>query len=117
VRVENHPSHKLPVDLSKYQQVVLEKQTLDIFETHHAHSLVERLGAHPEFIIFGVVTEYCVKCAARGLLARKRKVSVVKDAIETLDPSASSAILSELQSHGAKLITTEQALAKFQTNN
>jgi nicotinamidase/pyrazinamidase len=117
VRVENHPSRKLPDDLSRYQQIVLEKQTLDIFETHHAHSLVERLGTHPEFIVFGVVTEYCVKCASNGLLARKRKVSVVKDAIETLDPAVGATILSDLQNQGANLITTEQALAKFRTKS
>jgi len=117
VRVENHPAQHLPGDVSKYQQIVLEKQTLDIFETHHAHSLVERLGNHPEFIVFGVVTEYCVKCAARGLLARKRKVSIVRDAVETLDPAVGGTTLSELQSLGANLITTEQALAKFRTKN
>lgn len=112
-RLENHHGHQLPDDLSKYQQIVLEKQTFDIFDTHHAHPLVERLGKHPEFIVFGVVTEYCVKCAAKGLLDRKRNVSVVRDAVETLDPAIGNATLSELQNLGARLITTEQALAKF----
>src|SRR5260221_13409875 len=30
-RVENRQTDELPADLSKYQQIVLEKQTLDIF--------------------------------------------------------------------------------------
>src|ERR1700726_3781521 len=34
-RVENDANTRLPIDLFKYQQIILEKQTLDIFETHH----------------------------------------------------------------------------------
>jgi nicotinamidase/pyrazinamidase len=117
VRLENHPGEVLPEDLSCYQQIVLEKQTLDIFETHHAHSLVDRLGHDPEFVVFGVVTEYCVKCSVKGLLARGRKVSVVKDAIETLDPAVGATTLSDLQNLGAKLVTTEEALAKVASRN
>ena len=86
VRVENDVNAKLPEDLSKYQQIILEKQTLDIFETHHANDLVERLGNAAEFVVFGVATEYCVSCAVKGLLKRKRRVAVVRDAIETLAP-------------------------------
>jgi nicotinamidase/pyrazinamidase len=110
-RVENRVAAELPADLSKYQQIVLEKQTLDIFETRHAGELVERLGDAPEFVVFGVVTEYCVSCATKGLLARKRRVALVKDAIETLDPNIGSKTLAELQSLGARLTTTDEALA------
>jgi nicotinamidase/pyrazinamidase len=111
-RIENRPTEKLPEDLTKYQQIVLEKQTLDIFESHHADALVEQLGNSPEFVVFGVVTEYCVNYAAKGLLARKRRVTVVKDAIETLDPKVGAKTISDLQNLGARLITTDQALAK-----
>ena len=113
--VENRAAAELPADLSKYQQIVLEKQTLDIFETRHAGELVERLGDAPEFIVFGVVTEYCVSCAAKGLLARKRRVAVIKDAIETLDPNIGSKTLAELQTLGARLTTTDEALAALRT--
>ena len=111
-RLQNRSTEKLPEDLSKYQQIVLEKQTLDIFDTYHADALVERLGSSPEFVVFGVVTEYCVSCAAKGLLARKRRVAVVKDAIETLDPKVGAKTISDLQNLGARLITTDEALAK-----
>jgi nicotinamidase/pyrazinamidase len=111
-RIENRPTEKLPEDLTNYQQIVLEKQTLDIFDTHHADALVERLGSSPEFVVFGVVTEYCVNYAAKGLLARKRRVTVVKDAIETLDPKVGAKTISDLQNLGARLITTDEALAK-----
>ena len=63
---------------------MLEKQTLDIFKTLHADELVDRLGNTAEFVVFGVVTEYCVSFAVKGLLERKRRVACVRDAIETL---------------------------------
>lgn len=112
VRVENSPAASLPANLSKYQQIILEKQTLDIFETRLASSLVERLGTTPEFVVFGVVTEYCVNCAVRGLLQRKRRVAVVRDAIETLAADAGSKTVAELQSLGATLVTTDEILAR-----
>jgi len=59
-RVPNEADAKLPDDLSRYQQILLEKQTLNIFESRHADALVQRLGSAAEFVVFGVVTEYCV---------------------------------------------------------
>jgi nicotinamidase-related amidase len=111
-RVENVPSAKLPADLSQYQQVLLEKQTLDVFKTLHADELVNRLGDAAEFVVFGVVTEYCVSFAVRGLLERKRRVAVVRDAIETLGPEAGDKTLTELQSMGATLVTTDEILRR-----
>jgi nicotinamidase/pyrazinamidase len=115
VRVENDANAKLPADLSKYQQIVLEKQTLDIFEARHADALVERLGNAAEFVVFGVVTEYCVSCAVKGLLQRKRRVAVVRDAIETLAPEVGNKTLAELKSLGATLVTTSEILHKLES--
>jgi nicotinamidase/pyrazinamidase len=111
VIVPNEPTAALPSDLSQYQQILLEKQTLDIFESRHANELVKRLGNKTEFVVFGVVTEYCVRFAAKGLLERGHRVSVVQDAIETLKAEDGERTLAELRALGAKLITTDQALA------
>jgi nicotinamidase/pyrazinamidase len=111
VRVGNTDLAKLPADLSQYQQILLEKQTLNIFESRHADALVLQLGSQAEFVVFGVVTEYCVSFAAKGLLERGRKVAVVKDAIETLKPEDGSSTIADLQRRGARLITTNQALS------
>lgn len=109
-RVPNEESAKLPADLWKYQQVLLEKQTLDVFRTRHADELVRRLGKEPEFVVFGVVTEYCVSCAVKGLLERGRRVAVVRDAIETLKPEEGNQAAEEWQRLGAKLTTTNEVL-------
>jgi nicotinamidase/pyrazinamidase len=113
VRIEDRASERLPEDLFRYQQIVLEKQTLDIFASYHAKVLVEELGDAAEFVVFGVVTEYCVSLAAKGLLVRKRRVAIVRDAIETLDPNAGSKALFELQRLGARLTTTDEVLAQI----
>jgi nicotinamidase/pyrazinamidase len=110
VTVPNEPTATLPADFSQYQQILLEKQTLDIFATQHAEELVERLGHEAEFVVFGVVTEFCVRFAAKGLLERGRSVSVVQDAIETLNSQDGKRAVTELQALGAIFITTDQAL-------
>lgn len=109
-RVENTPAAKLPEDLTQYQQILLEKQTLDVFQTIHADALVDRLDTRPEFVVFGVVTEFCVNYAVKGLLQRGRRVAVVTDAIETLKRENGDSSLKEWQRRGARMITTDQAL-------
>jgi nicotinamidase/pyrazinamidase len=111
VTVPNEAAAELPRDLSPYQQILLEKQTLDIFESRYAGRLVERFAVDVEFVVFGVVTEYCVRFAAKGLLDRGRRVSVVQDAIETLKAEDAQRTTIELQSLGARLVTTPEALA------
>jgi nicotinamidase/pyrazinamidase len=116
ITVPNDPAATLPGDLSQYQQIILEKQTLNIFESSHAEALLQRLKQEfhdPEFIVFGVVTEYCVGLAAKGLLERGYQVAVVQDAIETLRPEDGRQMLDELQKQGARLVRTDEVLARL----
>jgi len=113
VTVPNEAAAALPHDLAPYQQILLEKQTLDIFESRHADELLKRLPDKAEFIVFGVVAEYCVRFAAKGLIERGRRVSVVEDAIETLNAQDGERTAGELRVLGAKFITTERALAQL----
>ncbi len=111
VTVPNEASATLPRDLSQYQQILLEKQTFDIFESRHVAKLLKQFGDDIEFVVFGVVTEYCVRFAAKGLLDRGRRVSVVQDAIETLKVEDGQRTVAELQALGARFLTTDEALA------
>jgi nicotinamidase/pyrazinamidase len=115
--VPNRDSASLPDDLSQFQQVLLQKQTLDVFESRHAESLVERLPRTAEIAVFGVVTEYCVRFAAKGLLERGRRVRIIRDAIETLHPHESRKTLDELESLGAQLVTTDQVLTRVYSSS
>jgi nicotinamidase/pyrazinamidase len=110
--VANEPRSSLPKDIFQYQQILLEKQTLDVFESRHAEELLNRLPRDAEFLIFGVATEYCVRLAALGLLKRGRTVSIIEDAIETLKPEDGARAIAELKQLGAKFVTTNEALAR-----
>jgi len=114
VRVPNDAGSSIPEDFLQKQQIVLEKQTLDIFESRHADALLENFDRKTEFIVFGVVTEYCVGFAAKGLLNRGRRVALVSDAIETLDRKAGDQTIEQLQASGARLVSTQEALARLQ---
>ena len=115
--IPNRPGVKIPLDLSKVQQIILEKQTLDVFDNPNADTVLKRVSTFTdpdaEFFVFGVVTEYCVRLAARGLLQRYRRVSLITDAIETLNAAEGEKALDELASMGAKFITTDDALARL----
>ncbi len=111
--VPNKSAFRLPADLTRYQQVLIEKQSLDVFDNPHTAEIVNSLSPNAEFFVFGVVTEYCVQFAAKSLLDRGRPVSIVTDAIEHLDPAAGSKAITELTAAGARLTTTEAVLARL----
>jgi len=109
--IPNDGTAKLPDSIFNNQQLVLEKQTLDVFNNPHAEAIVNRLGKDTEYLVFGVVVEHCVHLAAKGLLDRGRKVSIVKDAIETLKGADGRRSLDELKSLGAAFVSTDEAIA------
>ena len=111
VTIPSDPAFRLSADALSARQLVIEKQMLDVFSNPHTAAIVERLGSNAEHIVFGVVTEYCVACAARGLLERGRRVHIVSDAIETINIAEGRRALGDLVSRGAQMIDTERAIA------
>ena len=123
--VPNSAEFSLPADLNAYEQVTLEKNTLDVFDNPHSDKLLGRLspaGAPPfdadaEFLVFGVVTEYCVRCTVEGLLRRARRVTLVTDAIRALDAAVGRQLLEDWRSRGVRLVSTDQALSLVASAN
>jgi nicotinamidase/pyrazinamidase len=113
--IPNRADALVPQDLSVYQEVILEKQTLNVFDNPNTEIVLERAARFTErdaaIFVFGVVTEYCVRLAVKGLLDRRRRVTLVRDAIETLKPEEGAKAIEEMTSLGARLATTDQALA------
>ncbi len=101
----------LPQDWRRYRQVILEKQELDVFSNPNTDTLLERLGRGREVTLYGVVSEICVALAARGLLRRGHRVSLVADAIRHLEESKSQDLLDEIVEAGGRLITTGDTIA------
>ena len=113
----NRREATVPRDLTPYQQVILEKQTLDVFDNPLTEIVVERLKHFTDddagFVVFGVVTEYCVRCVAKGLLERGRRVSLVEDAIQTLKAEDGESAWAEMKSLGARLTTTREVIGSL----
>jgi nicotinamidase/pyrazinamidase len=92
------------------QQILLEKQKLDCFTNVNLPALLDRLGAE-RYLVYGVVTEICVKCAAFGLLETGRRVEIVTDAVRSLSDEASAKMLAEFTAAGGRLTTSAQVMA------
>jgi nicotinamidase/pyrazinamidase len=99
------PNRECPLDVAGMQQIVVEKQNVDVFTAPNLSRALDRLMAD-RCILYGVVTEICVLFAARGLLKSGRRVVVVTDAIETLNPADSKRALDEIVAGGGTLAHT-----------
>jgi nicotinamidase/pyrazinamidase len=88
--------------------LTIHKQRYDVFSNPDAGRLVEHYGrGGPRFVVYGVATDYCVRCAVEGLLGRGRRVAVVADAIRAVDPSAEADLLTGFARGGALLTMTD----------
>jgi nicotinamidase/pyrazinamidase len=101
------PNRDCAIQLDGARQIIVEKQTVDVFEAPNLSRVVESLGSG-DCVVYGVVTEICVLYAVRGLLRSGRRVTVVTDAVETLRKEDSERTLAEFRSGGAVLATSAE---------
>jgi nicotinamidase/pyrazinamidase len=97
------PNRDCDVAIEGAQQIVVEKQTVDVFAARNLARILDRLAAE-RFVVYGVVTEICVLSAARGLLKLGKPVSLVTDAVETLKSEDSARALAEIRSLGGQCV-------------
>jgi len=69
--------------------------------------LLERLSAD-RYVVYGVVTEVCVRMAAEGLLKTGKPVEIVTDAICSLDERNGSSALAALAARGALMTIVDR---------
>ena len=99
------PNRECPLQIEGAQQIVIEKQNVDVFTAPNLTRVIESLSPD-RFVLYGVVTEICVLFAARGLLKLGRPVVVVTDAIETLRAEDGSCALDEIRTAGGTFART-----------
>ena len=88
--------------------LTLEKQVFDVFSRPDADGLIARYDeGKPTFVVYGVATDYCVRAAVEGLLARRCRVAVVVDAVRAIDPDAEAALLDDWARRDALLVMTD----------
>lgn len=87
-------------------QIVLTKQSVDCFTIPGLPALLDELGAE-RCVVYGVVTEICVKHAVFGLLRTGRYVELVTDAVKSLDENAAAQMLRDLAAQGGGATTVD----------
>lgn len=96
------PSPKAEFSLNGAQQIILEKQTTDAFTNANIAELLDRLDAG-RYVVYGVVTEICVRNAVRGLLQTGRRIEILADAIQHLNEKEAARFLAEFVAGGGFL--------------
>lgn len=104
------PNQEISAVLDTAGQYILEKQTIDVFETTTVRCILDWLRAD-RFVVYGVVTEICVISAVRGLLGPGKQVVVVADAIQALSAEKAARALEETRSLGGSIATMGEILA------
>ena len=102
------PNAACEIAIDAAQQILLEKQTFDCFTNVNLVRLLERLGAE-RYVVYGVVTEICVKLAAWGLLKTGKRVELVTDAVRSLNDSVAAEMADAFLAAGGVLTTVSVA--------
>jgi len=103
---------KVPGPAEGVRQWILEKQKLDCFSSPHLLPLLETLAAQ-RYVVYGVVTEICVRFAAFGLLKAGQPVEIVTDAVKALDEQKACEMFSEFTALGGRLTTAAEVIASL----
>lgn len=103
------PSEETAERIDGIAQILLEKQHLDCFTNPNLEWILEVLAAD-RYVVYGVVTEYCVKFAAMGLLETGKRVEIVEDAVQCLDDGNGRAMLDEFRKSGGILTHSKVVL-------
>ena len=98
----------LPEAVRKHQQIIVEKQSLDLFSNPIAERLTRVLP--PRAIVFGVTTEYCVKMACLGLRRLGVQTVLITDAVRALAPKTEKEAVEEMRRAGVEFILLEALL-------
>lgn len=105
---QRKPAALLLEDSSR--QIIVGKNDLDMFSNPDVLPLLDSL-AIDECFVYGVFTEYCVKCAIMGLLNTGRKVNLVTDATAHLSPAAGERVIADFLAAGGHCTSMSSALA------
>jgi nicotinamidase/pyrazinamidase len=88
-------------------QTIVEKQALDVFSNTDFLPLLDRLQAD-RYVVYGVATDYCVRCALTGLLATGKPVTLVTDAIAAVNAEDGARAVAEFTARGGTLATLQE---------
>ncbi|HEY3244324.1 MAG TPA: isochorismatase family protein [Phycisphaerae bacterium] len=110
--IEFDNTFSVPLDpFQSYQQVIFRKRSRDLLANPKADRFLTQLLAN-EFVAFGSGVEYSVKALVLGLLARSKRVTVVRDACGFWNRTEAELSLRQMEAKGATLITVEELMRR-----
>ncbi len=93
-------------------QVLFEKQHTDVFLDSRFVPLLNQLDAS-EYVVYGVVTEVCVRFAAEGMLRMGKPVTIVSDAVCALNEPAAHSFLQSFTQAGGRIANLAEIRIRF----
>jgi len=91
------------------RQIILEKVTTNCFDEPKFEQLLQTFSAE-RFVVYGVVTEICVRFATLGLQRTGKRVELVTDAVKHLSETARLNMMAEFTANGGVLTTSDAVL-------
>lgn len=88
-----------------YNQIIIQKRCFDPFEEPRVDRIFTELPVD-EYILIGTPLEGAVKTTALGLLLRQKKLTLVTNAVGTLDPYEAQKMLNLMDAKAVRLIKT-----------
>ena len=76
-------------------------------------AFLEAIAGDHELVLAGCEAHVCVLQTALTLLAHRRRVVIVRDAVGSRRPESHQAALARLAAHGAEIVTTEMVLFEW----
>jgi len=101
------PNRECEWSVEGVEQVIVEKQSVEVFTARNLPRILQALQAD-RYVVYGVVTEICVRSAVRGLLATGKPVVVVADAIKELRAEEATKTLEEIRSTGGTVSSVSE---------
>ncbi len=100
-------STDMPRDIfANFEQIILNKRCPNPFKEPRADRVLSELKVD-EFIVIGANTEDSVKSTVLGLLARRKHVTLLTDAIGSHNKEAAEVALRQMEAKGARLADTK----------
>lgn len=104
------------------QGVYFEKEVYSLFANPIAEWFLRALGERarargapaegPEYVVFGVATDYCVRAAALGLRQRGLRATLVRDAVAGITTEGAAAALGAMEEAGVGFTTSTQLFSE-----
>ncbi len=95
----------------RYDQIIIQKRCFDPFEEPRADRILTELPVE-ECILIGTPLEGAVKATALGLLVRHKRITLVTNAVGSLDRGAAQRMLNLMGAKGVRLIKANALIGR-----